>query len=194
VLQLTLLRDGLVAGEVYALSKADLRRAELISPDLVDASGISEDRAVDASRKPAIDGLRVTISGEDLRKLLEQRIQEHRRRADWKCEQARTPEQQTEDEPLLPEHMCANEAERHEWRVDVLAFIRDHIDSAELYRLGEADLAFGELLPEKPDWLEQQEFEERTSVGFHLERLAKRMGELMPREFAIAARHAGRPE
>jgi hypothetical protein len=41
-------------------------------------------------------------------------------------------------------------------------------------RLGEADLAFGELLPPKPGWLEQEEYEERTNVGFQLERLAKR--------------------
>jgi hypothetical protein len=38
--------------------------------------------------------------------------------------------------------------------------------------LGEADLQFSELLPEKPGWLEQEEYEERTSVGFHLERLS----------------------
>jgi hypothetical protein len=90
-------------------------------------------------------------------------------------EQARTPEEQTEDEPLMPEHICENEAERHEWRVTVLEFIRDRIESAEVYRLGEADLRFGELLPEKPAWLEQEEYEERTSVGFHPERLSKKL-------------------
>ncbi len=111
---------------------------------------------------------------------LEQRIAEHQRRADWwSREQARTPEQQTEDEPLLPEHLCANEAQRHGWRADVLAFIRDHIDSVEVYRLNAADLAFGELLPDKPGWMEQEEYEERTSVGFHLERLAKDAGKIM---------------
>ena len=51
---------------------------------------------------------------------------------------------------VLPEHMCTSEAERHEWRADVLGFIRDHIDASEMYQLGEADLAFGELLPEEP--------------------------------------------
>jgi hypothetical protein len=53
--------------------------------------------------------------------------------------------------------------------------------------VGEADLAFGELLPEKPGWMEQDEYEERTGVAFHLERLTKRVGELMPRDFAFAA-------
>ena len=95
------------------------------------------------------------------------------------------PEQQTADEPLLPDEMCANEAERHTWRADVLGFIHDHIESAEVYRLGEADLAFAELLPEKPHWMEQEEYEERTSIGFHLERLTKKVGALMPSEAAL---------
>ena len=142
-----------------------------------------------------INGLQLTIPGEEVRRLLEQRLEDHRQRADWwKREQARTPEEQTEDEPLLPEHICENEAERHEWRAAVLEFIRDRIESAEVYRLGEADLRFGELLPEKPGWLEQEEYEERTSVGFHLERLSKRVGEVLPRELAIAARGVERNE
>ncbi|MGH7947359.1 MAG: hypothetical protein ACREF9_20490 [Opitutaceae bacterium] len=90
--------------------------------------------------------------------------------------------------------MCENEAERHEWRAEVLAFIRDHVDSTEVYRLGESDLAFGELLPEKPGWMEQEEYEERTGVAFHLERLTKRVGELMPREFTFAAQQGERDE
>ena len=93
-----------------------------------------------------INGLQLTIPGEEIRQLLEQRMEDHRQRADWwKYEQARTPQEQTEDEPLLPEHICENEAERHEWRAAVLEFIRDRIESAEVYRLGEADLRFGEL-------------------------------------------------
>jgi hypothetical protein len=157
---LTLLRENLVAGEVYVLNRTDLRLAELISPDFAVASGISDDAYVDDWKNAAIDGLKLTISGEELRKLLEQRMEEYRRRADWwKREQARTPEQQTEEEPLLPDHICANEAERYDWHADVLGFIRDHIDSAELYRLAEGDLVFGELLPEKPGWMEQEEYE-----------------------------------
>jgi hypothetical protein len=46
-----------------------------------------------------IDGLKLTVSGEELRTLLEQRMDDHLRRADrWKREQARAPEEQTEDE------------------------------------------------------------------------------------------------
>ena len=88
------------------------------------------------------------MTGEELRTLLERRIEEHLRRADnWKRERARTPEQQTEDEPLLPDQVCETEADRHEWRAQVLGFIRDHVDSREVYRLSEADLTFSELLP-----------------------------------------------
>jgi len=135
-----------------------------------------------------IEGLMLTIPGEELRRLLEQRVVEHQRRAVWwKREQTRAPEEQTEDEPLFPEHICENEAERHEWRAAVLGFIRDRIEPAQIYRLGEADLAFGELLPEKPGSIEQEEYEERTRVGFHLERLTRRAGELGARELASAA-------
>jgi hypothetical protein len=163
VLCLTLLRDNIVAGEAYVLDKTDLRLAELISPDCSVASEISDEKGVDHSKTTAIDGLKLTMSGEEARRLLEQRMDDHQRRAHrWKREQARTPEQQTEDEPLLPDEMCANEAERHTWRAEVLGFIHDHIDTAEVYRLGEADLAFGEMLPEKPWWIEQEEYEERT--------------------------------
>lgn len=142
-----------------------------------------------------INGLQLTIPGEEVRRLLEQRMEDHRQRADWwKREQVRTPGEQTEDAPLMPEHICENEAERHEWRVAVLEFIRDRIESAEVYRLGEADLRFGELLPEKPGWLEQEEYEERTSVGFHLERLSKKVGEVLPRGLALAAQQVERNE
>ena len=159
---LTLLRDNLVAGEVYVLDRTDLRLAELISPDVAVASGIGDD-TYGERRIATIDGLKLTMSGEEVRRLLEQRIDDHRRRAQrWKREQARTAEQQTEDEPLLPNEICANEAERHTWRAGVLGFIRDHIDPTDAYRLGEADLLFAELLPEKPWWVEQEEYEERT--------------------------------
>ena len=135
-----------------------------------------------------IDGFKLTITGEQLRALLDRRIDSHERSAEhWKREQERTPDSDTDDEPL-PDHICANEAERHEWRAEVLEFLRDHIDATETYRLGEGDLAFAELLPDKPEWLEQQEYEERTAVGFQLERLTKTAGELTSSQYALAAR------
>ena len=121
-----------------------------------------------------IDGLKLMISGGELHKLLEDRIADHQRQADrWTQENSRTSEDETEDAPLLPDHICTNEAERHAWRIDVLQFIRDHVEAAETYRLSASDLEFGELLPSKPGWLEQDEYEERTRLGFMLERATK---------------------
>jgi len=188
--ELTLLRDNLLAGEIYALSRADLRLAELISAEVAGAPEAIDDYI--ASGRNAIEGLKLTIPGEEVKRLLEQRMHRHRQCAErWNRERERTPEQQTEEQPLLPDHMCENEAERHEWRIEVLGFIRDHIDPDELYRLGESDLAFGELLPQKPGWLEQQEHEERTAVGFNLERLTKTLGRSLPREFSLDAKLVG---
>src|SRR5438034_7231894 len=131
VSQLMLLRDSLVGHELYALSRADLRLADLISPDVTDAATISDERWGDDAKNVAVEGLKLTISGEEIRTLIDQRMHVHRERVEWwKREQARTPEQQTEDEPLLPDQICENEAERHIWRADVLGFIRDHIDAA----------------------------------------------------------------
>jgi len=37
-----------------------------------------------------------------------------------------------------------------ELTADSAAFLRDHPEPLEIYRLGESDLTFGELLPHKP--------------------------------------------
>ena len=77
-----------------------------------------------------IEGLKLTVTGEELANLLERRIESHKRSAArWQHEAGRTPrEEATDDEPLLPEHICENEAERHVWRANVLRFIRYYID------------------------------------------------------------------
>ena len=59
------------------------------------------------------------------------------------------------------------------WGSSVLAFIRDHVEAGETYRLDAAALEFGELLPAMPGWLAQDEYEKQTAVGFGLERLTK---------------------
>ena len=89
--------------------------------------------------------------------------------------------------------MCNNESERRAWRAKVLSFIRDYIDANQTYRLGPADVEFGELLPAKPGWVEQQEYEERTSVGFNLERLTKAF-EGLPYALESAARKMTEPQ
>jgi hypothetical protein len=119
-----------------------------------------------------IEGLRLTMTGEEICAALNERIRVHQRRAEhWRDEAERTPESQTDEHPLLPEHMCENAEEEERWRVDVLTFIRDHIDASEVYRLDQDDLAFGELLPEKPGWMEQEEYERDNALRFGVERL-----------------------
>lgn len=123
-----------------------------------------------------IDGLKMTLTGEELRTLLEARAAERRAAAaHWQGQRERTAETATEDAPLLPEHMCENEADRQAWHAEVLTFLHDHLDPSEIYRLDLSDLEYAELLPRKPEWLEQAEFEESTRVGFSLERIARRV-------------------
>ena len=113
---LTLLRDNVAVKQRYLLGKSDLRLADLISSDVADESrAMSNEGDVLPTRAP-IDGLKLTIDGEELHRLLEERIRSHERRAErWKREQARTPEEQTEDEPLLPEKPgCVEQAEYQE--------------------------------------------------------------------------------
>ncbi|MHB1298685.1 MAG: hypothetical protein ACYC0B_09180 [Gemmatimonadaceae bacterium] len=121
-----------------------------------------------------IDGLKLTIPGKTVRLLLDSRIQHHEQCAGrWTRERDRTPEEETEEAPLLPDHICRHEAERHVWRAEVLGFIRDYLEVSETYRLAPADLEFGELLPAAPEWLTQDEYEERSRIGFALERVTK---------------------
>ena len=123
-----------------------------------------------------IDGLKVTMTGEELRELLETRASERRASAGrWQRERERTAATATEDAPLPPDHMCENEADRQEWHAEVLTFLHDHLDPSEIYRLDVSDLEYAELLPQKPEWLEQYEFEESTRTGFSVERIARRV-------------------
>ena len=117
------------------------------------------------------------MTGEQICAALDERIRVHGRRAEhWRQEAERTPESQTDEHPLLPDEMCENEAEEERWRVDVLTFIRDHIDASEVYRLDPNDLAFGELLPDKPGWMEQEEYERENALRFGVERLNRSRG------------------
>jgi hypothetical protein len=114
-----------------------------------------DDAIVVARSVLMINGLKVTITGEELQKLLERRAGSHRHRAaDWQRQLERTPKERKDDGLPLPEQVCENETERHEWRAEVLDFLREHLEPLEVYRLGESDLEFGGLLPEEPDWAE----------------------------------------
>lgn len=100
-----------------------------------------------------IDGLKVTISGTDLRVKLDERIHWHECRiAHYDRELKRTEEDQTEESPLLPEHMLEHERDEHRDRIEVLMLIRDHLVADETYRLGESDLKFSELIAQDACW------------------------------------------
>jgi hypothetical protein len=150
-----------------------------------------------------IDGLKVTLTGEELRARLDERVKDHEREAEWYKRRATSrsredhqddDDDEDEDQVVLPEHMCDFERELHEWRAEVLAYLRDHLDASEVYRLGEADLEFGELLPEKPGCVEQEEFERETGPQLAIERLAKEVRKLTFGGYAVASRGRGTDE
>ena len=93
-----------------------------------------------------IDGLKVTMSGEELKGKLDERIESHARQAaHW----ARQLKASGSDEGVsMPAHIVENEIERAHDQVETLTFIRDHIIGEETYRLGEYDLRFADLLPD----------------------------------------------
>lgn len=124
-----------------------------------------------------IEGLRLTMTGEELRKRLQERVKEHERRAAWyKAEAKREPNPNDDDDFGLPEHMCEHEEQRHGWRAEVLAYIREHVEGGEVYRLTANDLEFGEILPQPSGLVSQVQYEEKHRVGFSLERIAKEIG------------------
>jgi hypothetical protein len=134
-----------------------------------------------------IEGLKLTMTGEELRNRLDERVKRHQRAVEhYKREAERQPDPKDEYDFVLPEHMCEYEQELHEWRAETLAYIREHVEGGEVYRLGPADLEFGEILPEKPGNVEQEEFERDNRVGFSMERIAKEMRGSNGGAYAIA--------
>jgi len=126
------------------------------------AAGPAGDRCADCSGRDVVDGLRLTITGGELRRLLDDRIAEHERSAAyWKRELIRAAGEQADEGAGQNEETFANEAVRHEWRIDVLAFIRDHVEPLHTYCIDRSDLIFAELLPMKP-WFVEKEAEDRA--------------------------------
>jgi hypothetical protein len=134
-----------------------------------------------------IEGLKLTMTAEELRHRLDERVKHHQRVVEhYKREAKRTPDPKDEYDVVLPEHMCEFEQELHAWRAETLAYIREHVEGGEVYRLGPADLEFGEILPEKPGSVEQEEFERENSVGFSMERIAREIRGSNGGAYAIA--------
>ena len=98
-----------------------------------------------------IDGLKLTMTGVQLRSNLEGRIRWHQTEIRRLAKQLKTPDR-SEAECAYPDHMLEGEIGRAERQIEVLTFIRDHIVADEVYRLGEFDLRFADLLPEEDPW------------------------------------------
>lgn len=131
-----------------------------------------------AEEDTMIDGLKLTMTGGELRALLDEQVRRHEERADWWTrDRSRTDD--AAERPRLPDHISRNEAERHGWRADVLRFMRDHVEVRETYLLGAADLELGELLPPKPGWLAQDEYEERIRPAATLGDLSKTLDRMV---------------
>ncbi|MGQ0732769.1 MAG: hypothetical protein ACT4QD_03835 [Acidobacteriota bacterium] len=96
-----------------------------------------------------IDGLKLTMTGVELKSRLEERIACHAHHAAECARQLHAPD--AADEELLPEAMLEHEIERAHGQIEALTLIRDYIVADEVYRLGEYDLYFADLLPE-PGW------------------------------------------
>src|SRR5262245_44446726 len=90
-----------------------------------------------------IDGPKLTVTREGLQRMLEECAAEQRATAErWNRERTGTVDDQTERAPLLPNHMCDNEAERHDWRAGVLDLLREPSETGEIYRLAESRPCF----------------------------------------------------
>lgn len=98
-----------------------------------------------------IEGLKLTMTGVQLRANLEARIRWHQSEIRRMAKQLKTPPR-GEEEVAYPEHLLQNEIGRAERQIEVLTFIRDYIVADEEYRLGEFDLRFADLLPEDEPW------------------------------------------
>jgi hypothetical protein len=108
-----------------------------------------------------IDGFRIDMTADEIIRHIEKRI-EHHRQAAAECETKRMKmdavepplEEDDEDGAVFacwPGYTGALErrAERHKEAEAALVFLRDHIVSREVYRLGEHDLRLLELWPRR---------------------------------------------
>ena len=97
-----------------------------------------------------IDGLKLTMTGGQLLSNLAERIRWHQTEMDRMVEQRQAHRSLVEG-PYL-DRLLEDEISRARRRIDILTFIRDYIIADEVYRLGEFDLRFADLLPEDDGW------------------------------------------
>lgn len=96
-----------------------------------------------------IDGLKLTMSGLDLQAKLTERIEAHARHAAQCAAAGRAAGPAGEP----PDKAAAREIEYAHAQIETLTLIRDYVIADEVYRLGEYDLRFADLLPE-PEWMD----------------------------------------
>lgn len=98
-----------------------------------------------------IDGLKLTMSGVELQAKLTERIEAHARYA-AQCA-AEPPAAGPGRQP--PDEAAAREIEYAHAQIETLTLIREYVIADEVYRLGEFDLRFADLLPE-PEWMDYE--------------------------------------
>lgn len=98
-----------------------------------------------------IEGLKLTMTGEQLIARLSGRIREHEQ--DERAHEEEIAGGRSEADHRRRQAVLQNEIGRCQRQIEVLTLIRDHIERHEVYRLGEYDLRFADLLPQE-DWLD----------------------------------------
>jgi hypothetical protein len=97
-----------------------------------------------------IDGLKLTMTGGQLRSQLGERIRWHQTEMDRMAEQLQAHRSLVEG-PYV-DRLLEDEISQARRRIDVLTLIRDYIVADEVYLLGEFDLRFADLLPDDDGW------------------------------------------
>jgi hypothetical protein len=97
-----------------------------------------------------IDGLKLSMTGGQLRSHLAERIRWHQTEMDRMAEQLHAHRSLVEG-PYV-DRLLEDEIGQARRRIDVLTFIRDYIVADEVYLLGEFDLRFADLLPDDDGW------------------------------------------
>jgi hypothetical protein len=98
-----------------------------------------------------IDGLKLTMTGGQLRSSLESRMRWHQSEVDRMSQLLKTPGRSFE-EGRCADRVLEDEIGRAQRRIDVLTFVREYILADEVYQLGEFDLRFADLLPDDDGW------------------------------------------
>ncbi len=98
-----------------------------------------------------IEGLKLTMTGAQLRTQIDERIRWHQGEIKRMSRQVAHSDRHVDD-CTYPPGVLHNEIGRAERQIEVLSFIREYIVADEVYRLGEFDLRFADLLPDEDPW------------------------------------------